>query len=124
MPPLPDPSRAVGLPAPGGAALSHGEIETFLYSMVPAFAPDLTAPRQGPGRPPLLSSLCLWTGVLVCVLRGLPGQRAVWRLLCQYGLGPFPRLALSDQAVAARLAREASTAGPTPLARLFTAVRD
>jgi hypothetical protein len=121
---LPNPARAAGLPAPGAAALSQGAIDAFLVEVVPQLAPDLTAPRAGPGRPPLLSSLCLWTGVLVCVLRGLPSQRAVWRLLCQHGLAPFPRLDLTDQAVRARLAREAQTAGPSPLARLFGGVRD
>jgi len=62
--------------------------------------------------------LALWSGVLVCVLRGMPSQRAVWRLLTARGLFHYPRFALSDQAVYTRLA----TDGAAPLEALFAGV--
>lgn len=68
---------------------------------------------RAPGRPPLLPALCLWRGLLVGVLHGFARCLALWRRLTGLGLWPCPRVALSDQARAARLAR----AGPGPLER-------
>ncbi len=62
--------------------------------------------------------MALWSGVLVCVLRGLGSQRAVWRLLTAKRLWDYPRFALSDQAVYKRLAED----GTAPLEHLFAAV--
>jgi hypothetical protein len=63
--------------------------------------------------------MCLWAGVLVCVLRGWSSQLGIYRLLTQRGLWDYPRFAISDQAIYNRLAR----AGPSPLQALFEQVR-
>jgi len=47
--------------------------------------------------------MCLWAGVLVCVLRGWSSQLAIWRLLSKKGLWNYPRFAISDQAIYKRL---------------------
>jgi hypothetical protein len=60
----------------------------------------------------------LWGGLLVCVLRGMSSQLALWRLLSWEGLWAYPRFAISDQAVYKRLAEE----GTAPLERLFAQV--
>ena len=94
------------------------DIERFLQEMITSLAPK-AAPRSGPGRPQVLPSLCLWVGLLVCVLRGFSSQLALWRLLTMKGLWEYPRLALSDQAIYKRLARE----GCEPLQQLLTQIR-
>ena len=71
-------------------------------------------PHQ-PGRPRILPALCLWAGLLVCVLSGFSSQLALWRLLSAYGLWAYPRFAIGDQAVYKRLA----AAGTAELERLF-----
>jgi hypothetical protein len=60
----------------------------------------------------------LWVGLVVCVLRGFGSHLALWRLLSSQGLWQFPRVAISDQAVYHRLARD----GTAPLAALFTRI--
>jgi hypothetical protein len=98
-------------------ALSN--IEAFLQEALTHLAPDaLEQRRPGPGRPRVLPALCLWAGLLVCVLRGFESQRQLWRLLVRSGLWQFPRLAISDQALYNRLAR----AGTAPLEGLFAHV--
>jgi hypothetical protein len=72
----------------------------------------------GPGRPRVLPALCLWAGLLVCVLRGFASQRQLWRRLVRQGLRRFGRIAISDQALYNRLAR----AGTAPLEGLFAQV--
>lgn len=99
-------------PAPGLDA-----IEGFLCEAVQQLAPEAGGPR-GAGRPRVLPALCLWAGLLGCVLRGFTSHLALWRLLSGRGLWPFPRAASSDQAVYHRLARD----GPAPLERLFAQV--
>ena len=95
------------------------EVETTVRQVLGELEPDpAEARRPGPGRPRVLPALALWAGVLVCVLRGLPSQRAVWRLLTATGLWHYPRYALTDQAVYKRLAED----GTAPLERLFAAV--
>lgn len=95
------------------------EVEATVQAVVAGLEPDpAEARRPGPGRPRVLPALALWSGVLVCVLRGLGSQRAVWRLLTARGLWHFPRFPLSDQAVYKRLAAD----GTAPLERLFVAV--
>jgi hypothetical protein len=100
-----------------------GMVETFLEETISSLAP-LPATTAHAGRPRVLPSLCLWAGVLVCLLRGASTQTAVWRLLTQHGLWHYPRLPLSDEAVYRRLARESSVppGDLTPLARLFAHV--
>jgi hypothetical protein len=96
-----------------------GDVETFLQEALTSLEPDLPERRRsGPGRPRILPSLCLWAGLLVCVLRGFGGQRAIWRLISSKQLWFYPRFALSDQAIYKRLAQE----GTAPLEWLFGAI--
>ena len=44
-------------------------IEEFLQEMIEKLEPIQTDPI-GRGRPRILPAMCLWAGVLVCVLRG------------------------------------------------------
>jgi hypothetical protein len=91
------------------------QIEGWLAEQVAALDLDH---RSGPGKPRVLPALLLWTGLVVCLLRGMQSQAALWRLLSQRGLWSFPRIPISDDAVRARLARD----GTAPLERLFTQV--
>lgn len=113
---------AAGLPDPLDAverAALLAEVEATVRAVVEDLEPDLEADRRpGPGRPRVLPALALWSGVLVCVLRGLNHQRAVWRLLAARGLWHYPRFAVTDQAVYNRLERD----GTDALERLFGAV--
>jgi hypothetical protein len=59
--------------------------------------------------------MCLWAGVLVCVLRGFTSQLAVWRLLSLQRLWFYPRFEVTDQAIYNRLARD----GTAVLEQLF-----
>ncbi len=96
-----------------------GDIETFLQECIRSLEPDLQErQRRGRGRPRVLPSLCLWAGMLVCVLRGFTSQLALWRLLSDHQLWFYPRFPVSDQAVYKRLAK----AGTKPLERLFAQV--
>lgn len=91
-----------------------GDIEAFLRDAVTHLAPD-PAESVGRGRPRVLPALCLWSGVLVSVLRGFASQTDLWRLLSQQGLWDYPRFPVTDQAVYDRLA----DAGTAPLETLF-----
>ena len=77
-------------------------IETFIREMIEGLHPLGTDP-VGAGRPRILPAVCLWAGVLVCVLRGWSSQLAVWRLLSEKNLWDYPRFPVSDQAVYKRL---------------------
>jgi Transposase DDE domain len=101
--------------APRDATLSS--VEAFLAETIPALLPDDAVPG-GRGRPRILPSICLWSGMLVCVLHGFSAQLALWRLLAQRGLWHYPRVAISDQAVYTRLEQE----GVRPLETLFAAI--
>ena len=93
-----------------------GEIEAFLQTAIAPLPPAaIETARAGPGRPRILPALCLWAGLLVCVLRGFRSQLALWRLLTGGNFWFYPRFPVPDQAVYARLAR----AGTAPLERLF-----
>ena len=106
-------------PAPLPDAALVGDIEHFLQAALTDLTPDpREAARPGPGRPRVLPSLCLWAGLLVCVLRGFPSYQALWRLLSQRQLWWYPRVPVSDQAVYNRLAQE----GTAPLEQLFAHV--
>jgi len=94
------------------------DIEGFLQQMVIDLTPTTTN-APGRGRPRVLPSLCLWAGLLVCVLRGFSSQLALWRLLSVHGLWSYPLFPVSDQAIYKRLAQE----GPAPLQQLFEQVR-
>lgn len=91
-----------------------GDIECFLHDAITALTPD-PSHRVGRGRPRVLPALCLWGGLLVCVLRGFTSQTDLWRLLTQQGLWDYPRFPLTDQAVYNRLA----DAGTAPMETLF-----
>jgi hypothetical protein len=96
-----------------------GQVETVVQQVLLDLEPDaVAAPRPGPGRPRVLPAFALWAGVLVCVLRGMTSQRAIWRLLTARRLWHYPRFALSDQAVYKRLA-DTDTG---PLETVFAAV--
>ncbi len=96
-----------------------GDVERFLASVIADLPPDAGEGRPGRrGRPRILMSMCLWSGLLVCVLRGFSSQLALWRLLAIEGVWQYPRLSISDQAVYKRLAQ----AGTTPLQWLFASV--
>jgi len=92
-------------------------IEGFLREMVDHLEP-LHRDPAGRGRPRILPALCLWVGVVVCVLRGWSSQLAVWRWLQAKGLWDYPRFPISDQAVYKRL----SQGGSRPLEALFEQV--
>jgi hypothetical protein len=95
------------------------QVETVVEQVLRDLEPDAAeARRPGPGRPRVLPAFALWGGVLVCVLRGMTSQRAIWRLLTARRLWHYPRFALSDQAVYKRLA-ETDTG---PLETVFAAV--
>src|SRR5579884_544490 len=71
-------------------------IESWLAERVQELVP---ARRPGPGAPQVLPSLLLWTGMVVCMLRGFGTQSALWRLLSQEGLWSYPRSRVTDDAV-------------------------
>ena len=65
-----------------------GEIEDFIRTLVVDMSPSPPA-AVGPGRPTILPALALWSGLLVCVLRGFNAQLDLWRLLRDHR-GTFP----------------------------------
>src|SRR5688572_9776269 len=85
-------------------------LEGFLGELVAALDPAPSAASPARGRPPILPGVLLWSGLLVCVLRGLPSQLALWRLLSGGGLWHFPKVAVSDDAVYKRLERHGEAA--------------
>ena len=93
------------------------QIEEFLRTTIEKLEPIQTDP-VGRGRPRILPATRLWSGVIVCVLRGWNSQLGVWRLLAQKGLWNYPRFAISDQAVYKRLEKD----GSQPFKRLFEQV--
>jgi Transposase DDE domain len=95
-----------------------GEVEPFLRALIADLEVTGWAAPAHRGRPPILPALALWGGLLSCVLHGWSTQTELWRRLSQYGLWDYRRLAISDQAVYHRLARD----GTQPLEELFAAV--
>jgi hypothetical protein len=93
------------------------QIERFLQEMIERLEPNQHEP-VGRGRPRVLPAMCLWAGVVVCVLRGWSSQLKIWRLLNNKGLWDYPRFAISDQAVYKRL----EAGGVEPLKALFEQV--
>lgn len=92
------------------------QVEDVLRTAIEGLEPaPAEAGRRGPGRPRVLPSLCLWAGLLVCVLRGFSSQLDLWRRLTWQGLWEYPRFPLSDQAIYKRL----DGAGTGPLEALF-----
>jgi hypothetical protein len=91
-------------------------LEAMIGELVTALAPAEEPRVGGRGRPRVLPALALWSGLVICVLRGFSSQRAIWRLLTSTALWHYPRFALSDEAVYQRLA----AGGTTFLERLVT----
>jgi hypothetical protein len=107
------------LPVAASPPRGVDQVEQFLQAAILDLAPDpREAARTGPGRPRVLPSLCLWAGLLVCVLRGFSSQLDLWRRLSWQGLWDYPRFPLSDQAIYTRLAG----AGTAPLEALFAQI--
>jgi hypothetical protein len=98
---------------PPGVSLVH--LETQLCELVQQLHPAAPNGPRGRGRPLILPAMLLWCGVVVTVLRQLPSQLAVWRLVTSQGLWHFPAVTVTDDAVYKRLA----TAGPTAMQHLF-----
>lgn len=96
-----------------------GDVERLLKEVItdlPLDPADLPTGQRG--RPRLLSSACLWSALLLCVLEGFSSQRDLWRRLVTEGVWHTPPLPISDQAVYSRLAQ----AGAAPLQSLFASV--
>ncbi len=89
-------------------------IEGFLQEMIELLEPDMKE-EVGRGRPRVLPAMCLWAGFLVCVLRGMGSQLAIWRQLALTSLWDYPRFPITDQAVYKRLEQ----GGTDDLERLF-----
>lgn len=99
------------LPTPAGPL---DQIEATLQELLPRFLPPDPQTR-GPGRPEVLSSSLLWTGLLVGMLRGGRTQTDLWRLLGQTGLWTHPRVPIGAEGVRKRLVQ----AGPGVMEQLF-----
>lgn len=108
--------------ATGTAVPMLGNVEAFLYDLISGLTPELSGPARR-GRPPVLPGMCLWAGMLVCVVQGFSSQRRLWRLLTQLGLWHYPRFPVSSQAVYKRLA-QSGTAPMEDLLRQVSAVLD
>ena len=94
-----------------------GDIEGFVRTIVSdCQCGGPVAPTAG--RPAILPALALWSGLLICLVRGFSSQRDLWRLLQSGRFWDFPRYAISDQAVYHRLERD----GAAPLVTLFAQV--
>jgi len=83
--------------------VSDGVLRDLLADLTPT---PTSGARRGPGRPCVLPALCLWAGVVVCLLHGGTAYAEVWRLLTVTGLWDFPRFAVTDQAVYKRLGQD------------------
>jgi hypothetical protein len=97
-----------------------GDVERFLRDALEQLEPETSEQVRRPGRPRVLPALCLWAGLLVCVLQGGGSQLAIWRLLASRGLWDYPRFGLTDQAIYKRLAAGGSSA----LERLFAQISE
>lgn len=102
-----------------GAPRFHDQIEDFLQTALEGLSRETvpTAPTRA-GRPQHLPSSSLWMAVLVCVVRGMRSQRAIWRLLASCGLWSLPCYDIVDQTVYKRLEQE----GSGPLQQLFAQI--
>jgi len=88
----------------GVAPHFHDQIEAFLQTTLKGLSRETVPPKPASaGRPQQLPSASLWMAVLVCVVRGMRSQRAIWRLLACCGLWGLPCYDIVDQAVYKRL---------------------
>lgn len=117
-------------PAPAPTPALAETLEGFLQGFLEEARPRIPLSR-GPGRPAVLAAMLLWSGLLVCLLRGFSSQLQLWRLLAHQGLWNWPRVAICDMALYKRLERTPPTALQTffqqitaALQARFTAVSD
>ena len=94
-----------------------GQVESCLREIIDSLAPQPT--RKGRGAPMVIPSLLLWTGVIVCLLRGFRSQAQLWRLLSLYGFWSYRRVQVSEQTVRNRLAE-----GGDQVKRLFEQITE
>jgi Transposase DDE domain len=87
------------VPAPGHPPTLDG-IERTLAALIRHLPLD---PRTR-GRPEVLPTAMLWAGILLCILRGTPTQRAVWRAVTGAGLWSYAPIAITPEGVRKRIA--------------------
>lgn len=97
---------------------STDQLEGLLRSSVAELEEEEASGARGVGRPRELSAHCLWVAFLVCILRGLHSQKAVWRLLSLGPLWSFAHSVLTASAIYKRL----DQAGSVPLEKLFAQI--
>jgi hypothetical protein len=88
-------------------------IESELKELIEGLDPAPPSHR-GRGAPPVVPAMCLWAGMLLCVLQGFSSRLAIWRLLTVHGLWGR-RFAVCSEAIYDRLDRATSA----PLEQLF-----
>lgn len=87
--------------------------ETILMQVLPT-APSPNA-RRSRGRPIELAWNHLWFALIVSVLSGMRSYQALWRRINSQGLGPFPAVNITDDAIIKRLKQ----AGTQPVQELL-----
>jgi IS4 transposase len=92
-------------PAASREALLADELDATLRDLLSDTLPAPSREPRGPGQPPTVPAALLWTGFLLCVLRGFTAQRNVWRLLSFHGFWGHARIDITEQAIYQRLAR-------------------
>jgi hypothetical protein len=116
-----NPSTRFNTCADGDPDRSTEAVDQFLQDAIGALEPDIfETGSSGRGRPRILPSLLLWSGMLVCILRGFSSQQALWRTITKFSLWHYPKVSVTDEAVYRRLAKE----GLEPLQSLFEYIRD
>jgi Transposase DDE domain len=90
------------------AAFPLDTLEATLADLLQEVANRPPAPRR-PGAPPVLKAALLWSGLLVCLLRGFTAQRALHQLVTTRGLWHHPPVSVTEQALYQRLARTSAT---------------
>lgn len=103
----------------GGIKPTLDDLEGVVQKLLKDCQPELDPPATR-GRPRIIPALVLWSGLLVCILRGFSSQLDLWRLLTSGRFWDYPRYPISDQAVYHRLARD----GTAPLETLFSQVSE
>jgi hypothetical protein len=103
----------------GDRAAVVDRIEYVLRELIGSMEAGPPEPR-GRGAPAVLPAVCLWAGMLVCVLRGFSRQLDLWRLVALHGLWDYPVAPVCDEAVYDRLARS----GDAPMASLFVRITE
>lgn len=85
------------------------QMEATLMDLLSRLLPPtpVTVP-VGRGRPEVLPSSLLWTGLLVGLLRGGRTQTDIWRVLGQTGLWNYPRIPIGVEGVRKRLVQAGS----------------